>query len=224
MPSRCGTCEARGEVLSLPGHTDSVYGIGWSPDGSRLATASFDRCIKLWDAGTGHEVLTLHGHEDRVWSVAGARTAGGWSRRATTAPSGSGGRPSSMAQVRRPIATRWCARGTTGKRSRRRTTRAPSSSPAATRARSDRSHNGRRAGRGLGGQGPARPGHCRAAPRSPPRSPARPRRTRQLGDALVSVGRGRGGRRVQGSRPSRARVRLEPLHSGQGPARARSTR
>jgi WD40 repeat protein len=36
------------ELGSLPGHTDRVYGVAFSPDGKLLATASFDRTIKLW--------------------------------------------------------------------------------------------------------------------------------------------------------------------------------
>jgi WD40 repeat protein len=54
---------ARGVVLhTLTGHTAGLAGIAFSPDGRRLATASFDRTIKLWDTATGREVFTLRGH------------------------------------------------------------------------------------------------------------------------------------------------------------------
>jgi WD40 repeat protein len=52
-----------GRVLhTLIGHTADVVGIAFSPDGRRIATASFDRTIKLWDTATGREVFTLRGH------------------------------------------------------------------------------------------------------------------------------------------------------------------
>jgi Flp pilus assembly protein TadD len=47
---------------TLIGHTAEVVGIAFSPDGRRIATASFDRTIKLWDTATGREVFTLRGH------------------------------------------------------------------------------------------------------------------------------------------------------------------
>jgi WD40 repeat protein/serine/threonine protein kinase/Flp pilus assembly protein TadD len=54
---------ATGRVLhSLIGHTADLAGIAFSPDGRRIATASFDRTVKLWDVSTGHEVFTLRGH------------------------------------------------------------------------------------------------------------------------------------------------------------------
>ncbi len=45
--------------LTLIGHTAEVTGIAFSPDGRRIATASFDQTIKLWDTATGSEVLTF---------------------------------------------------------------------------------------------------------------------------------------------------------------------
>jgi len=36
------------EIASLEGHTQHVYGVAFSADGKLLATASFDRTIKLW--------------------------------------------------------------------------------------------------------------------------------------------------------------------------------
>ena len=49
-------------LQTLIGHTAEVVGIAFSPDGRRIATASFDRTIKLWDTATGSEVFTLRGH------------------------------------------------------------------------------------------------------------------------------------------------------------------
>jgi eukaryotic-like serine/threonine-protein kinase len=44
--------------------------ITFSPDGTRLASAQVDGTVKVWDAATGLETLTLKGHTDEVWSVA----------------------------------------------------------------------------------------------------------------------------------------------------------
>ena len=51
-------------------HNSVVYSVAFSPDGKRLATGSSDRTVKLWDAATGQETLTLKGHSDSVVSVA----------------------------------------------------------------------------------------------------------------------------------------------------------
>jgi tetratricopeptide (TPR) repeat protein len=62
---------ATGEVLhTLIGHTGDLIGITFSPDGSRIATASFDRTVKLWDTLTGREVFTLRGHTAGVLALA----------------------------------------------------------------------------------------------------------------------------------------------------------
>jgi hypothetical protein len=44
--------------------------VAFSPDGSRIASASEDRSVKIWDAAMGEEVLTLKGHADTIGGVA----------------------------------------------------------------------------------------------------------------------------------------------------------
>jgi WD40 repeat protein/serine/threonine protein kinase len=60
----------QGGYAILFGHTSSVTSVSFSPDGSRIASASFfDKTVKIWDARTGLSLLELEGHADLVTSV-----------------------------------------------------------------------------------------------------------------------------------------------------------
>jgi len=52
------------------GHTGAVYSAAFSPDGTRVITASGDKTARLWDGKTGAALETLSGHTDIVWSAA----------------------------------------------------------------------------------------------------------------------------------------------------------
>src|SRR5262249_27006361 len=64
------------EILVLRGHTDRCVCVASSPDGYRLASASSDRTIRIWD-GTPlrgdeprQETLTFSEHSDEIRGVA----------------------------------------------------------------------------------------------------------------------------------------------------------
>src|SRR5258707_6539367 len=61
------------------GHASRVTAVAWSPKGTHIATASYDKTVRVWDASNGSTILTYRGHWDRVqasaWSPDGKRIA-----------------------------------------------------------------------------------------------------------------------------------------------------
>lgn len=53
---------SREEVHVCKGHTNSISGLSFSPDGARLASADRDGQIKVWDVRTGQEVRSIEGN------------------------------------------------------------------------------------------------------------------------------------------------------------------
>jgi len=53
-------------LAKLGGHTDEITAWGYSFDGCRIASASRDATLKLWDASSRSEIATLSGHRGRV--------------------------------------------------------------------------------------------------------------------------------------------------------------
>jgi WD40 repeat protein len=66
------------ELRTLNGHLDIAFGVAFSPDGTRLASAGGEYSVggvgpaelKVWDVATGKELLDLRGHTHTVWQVA----------------------------------------------------------------------------------------------------------------------------------------------------------
>lgn len=54
---------------SLRGHVSFIRQIAFSADGSKLATASLDRTIKIWSVPTGKLLTTLAGHKEVIRSL-----------------------------------------------------------------------------------------------------------------------------------------------------------
>ena len=62
---------ATGKLLyDLGGHRDVLYAARFSPDGQMVATAGYDRHIKLWDCQSGELLQTMKGHNGAVYDLA----------------------------------------------------------------------------------------------------------------------------------------------------------
>lgn len=55
--------------LTLSGHTAMVHDIKYSPDGQWLASAGFDKTLRIWNAKSGQQISVLNGHTGPVTSV-----------------------------------------------------------------------------------------------------------------------------------------------------------
>jgi WD40 repeat protein len=55
---------------TLKGHDLSVWSVAYSSDGRTLASGSYDRAVRLWEAATRIERASLTGHGGEVFSVA----------------------------------------------------------------------------------------------------------------------------------------------------------
>ena len=66
--------EAPRELL---GHSSTLCGIAFSPDGESVATISHDRKLRLWEARSGFEKYTIVAHQD--WGRDVAFSPDGWS-------------------------------------------------------------------------------------------------------------------------------------------------
>ena len=57
------------DLRTYGGHASNVTAAAYSPDASRIVTASYDGTAKIWDAATGAVIHTLRGNSGLVWSA-----------------------------------------------------------------------------------------------------------------------------------------------------------
>lgn len=51
-------------------HEGMTFALAFSTDGKMIASGGGDNLVRLWNAETGKQLLTLKGHENDVYSVA----------------------------------------------------------------------------------------------------------------------------------------------------------
>ena len=67
LPTKVATAQLKS---TLEGHTDNVWSVAFRPNGVMLASASWDRTVRLWNVKTGRLLHILMGHTNDVMSVA----------------------------------------------------------------------------------------------------------------------------------------------------------
>ena len=67
---RARSRESEALIRTLGGHIWVAGACAFSPDGTRVVSASMDETLKLWDAETGEELRTFQGHTNTVCACA----------------------------------------------------------------------------------------------------------------------------------------------------------
>ncbi|KAK7506089.1 hypothetical protein BaRGS_00002811 [Batillaria attramentaria] len=62
--------EEKKPIARMAGHQQLINDVRFSPDARLIASASFDKSVKLWDGRTGKFLATFRGHVSRVYQVA----------------------------------------------------------------------------------------------------------------------------------------------------------
>ncbi|XP_076663774.1 notchless protein homolog 1 [Andrena cerasifolii] len=57
-------------IARMTGHQQLINDVKFSPNGRVIASASFDKSIKLWESSTGTYIASLRGHVQAVYSIA----------------------------------------------------------------------------------------------------------------------------------------------------------
>ena len=57
------------KLRTFGGHAGLLLRLVFNADGTRLASAGFDRQAKIWDVATGEELFTLYGNLSNVFGV-----------------------------------------------------------------------------------------------------------------------------------------------------------
>ncbi len=57
------------KLKTFRGHQDYVSAVDFSPNGSRIVSASYDGTAALWDVRTGVRLRALEGHSDRLYAI-----------------------------------------------------------------------------------------------------------------------------------------------------------
>ena len=189
-PRGCGTPRRARRSPSCAATKVRFGSAAFSPDGTRVVTASDDKTARLWDAATGAAIAVLRGHEDGLRAPRSRRTGRASSPPPTTRPRGCG-------TPRRASRSPSCAATTCG---RQRRLLAGRHAHRHRLTRQDRAAVGRRDGQG--DRRPARPRRCGYERRLFAGRDARRHRLRGQNRAAVGRGDGRGDRRPAGPRRS----------------------